>query len=84
MFTIEKKTKIKVSIYGVEYEINKPTYGQTVELQEKIKSEDGEKKSMHIMKDFVVSLGLPEQAINDLELEHFLSLIEFLSGAKKN
>lgn len=82
MFILEK-SKIKLSIYGSEYEISKPTYGQTQNLQERLKTE-GEKESMKIMRDFVISLGLPEDVLNNLELDHFLALIEHISGAKKN
>lgn len=82
MFEIKEKTKLKLSIYGVEYEISKPTYGQTAELQDKLKNE-GEKSSMLIMKQFVVDLGLPEKSVDDLELDHFLALVEHISGTKK-
>lgn len=83
MFEIKEKSKVKVSIYGQEYEISKPTYGQSQKLQESLKDQ-GNEKSMKIMKDFVTSLGLPEECIDGMELEHFLQLIEFISGVKKN
>ncbi len=81
MFEIKEKTKLKLSIYGSEYEISKPTYGQTSALQEKLKGE-GDKESMSLMKNFVSSLGLPEEVINEMELDHFLALIEHISGKK--
>jgi len=81
VFEIKEKSKLKVSLYGEEFEISKPTYGQTLSLQEKLKG-DGEKESMKIMKEFVMALGLPEKSVDDLILEDFLSLIEHVSGKK--
>ena len=83
MFEIKEKSKLKVSIYGSEYEISKPTYGQSQHLQGRLKDE-GQEKSMVIMKEFVMSLGLPEECIDGMELDHFLQLIEHISGVKKN
>lgn len=82
MFEIKEKTKLKLSIYGQEYEISKPTYGQTSLLQEKLKG-DGEKNSMSVMKEFVSELGLPTEVIDAMELDHFLALVEHISGSKK-
>jgi hypothetical protein len=83
MFEIKEKSKLKVSIYGREFELAKPTYGQSQNLQVRLKDE-GQEKSMQIMKEFVIGLGLPEDCINEMELDHFLQLIEHISGVKKN
>lgn len=82
MFEIKEKSKLKVSIYGSEYELSKPTYGQTIQLQKEL-DEGGESKSMHLMRSFVIGLGLPEAVIDSLELDHFLALVEHISGNKK-
>lgn len=83
MFEIKEKSKVKVKIYGHEYELTKPTYGQSQRLQESLKDQ-GSEKSMVIMREFVQGLGLPSECIDDMELDHFLELIEFISGVKKN
>lgn len=83
MFEIKEKSKLKVNIYGQEFEISKPTYGQSSNLQVRLKDE-GAEKSMQIMKEFVMALGLPENVIDGMELDHFLQLIEHISGVKKN
>lgn len=83
MFEIKERSKLKLSIYGSEYELSKPTYGQAIALQESIR-EGGESKSMLIMKEFLVSLGLKSEVIEQMELQHVLDLIEFISGKKKD
>lgn len=83
MFEIKERTKLKLSIYGSEYEIHKPTYGQAAQLQENIKA-GGEEKSMLIMKEFLVGLGLSADLIDNMELSHVLQLIEYISGKKKD
>ncbi len=83
MFEIKEKSKVKVNIYGHEYELTKPTYGQSQRLQARLKDE-GQEKSFDIMKEFIISLGLPEACIDNLELDHFFQLVDHISGVKKN
>lgn len=82
MFEIVERTKLKVKIYGKEYDVKKPTVGDLEGLQVGMDDlKDGEK--LHRVKGFVVSMGIPEDTIQDLEMDQFLSLIEFLSQSKK-
>jgi hypothetical protein len=83
MFKVER-SKVAISLYGKEYEILKPTYGQSLALQDRLKLDENKDKGMQIMKEFVISLGLPEEALLDIELDHFVQLIEYISGIKKN
>lgn len=83
MFEIKEKSKVKVNIYGHEYELTKPTYGQSQRLQNELK-DAGSDKAMQVMKEFMIGLGLSEECIDGMELDHFLQLIEFISGVKKN
>jgi hypothetical protein len=84
-FVLEKKSVEKVNIYGKEYSLSKPTVRQTEKLQEEIKlSKDDQSASFGLMKKWVEGLGLPGEVIMDMELDHFVSLVEHLSGSKKN
>lgn len=84
-FTLEKKSAEKVNIYGKEYSLTKPTVRQTEKLQEDIKnSKEDESASFKLMKKWVEDLGLPGEVIMDMELDHFVKLVEHLSGSKKN
>jgi hypothetical protein len=82
-FVLEKKSVEKVNIYGKEYSLSKPTVRQSERLSEEIK-ESKEDAGFTIMKKWVVSLGLPLEVAEDMETGHFIQLIEYLSGSKKN
>lgn len=83
-FKVGRKT-LKVEIGEHVVEIKKATLGQIETMQEKLNAlpEDQKHKSLGIMKSFLLELGVPQAAIDDLDSESFQDLCEFLSGAKK-
>jgi len=82
-FVIEKKAVVKVKIYDRELDIKKPTVGMIESLNAQMKAvvDDGEK--FKIMRSFLVQLGLPEEVLNEMQMDHYLELVEFLSAPKK-
>lgn len=79
-----KKEPIKFDIYGEVYALNKPTYGQIEDLQEKIEeAKDNSKLTMAIMRKFLAACGLEAKTIRSLEPEHLNEIISVLSGTKK-
>lgn len=82
MLEIKQKTKLTVKIYDQSYEMNKPTFSQVANMQLKIE-EEGEKKALFIMRDFIHALGLPLEVIDELEVDQVISLIQYVSGDKK-
>lgn len=79
-FEIEKPKKIKISIYGETYELDKPRVKQTEEFQRLIE-DAGEKNELSMMKSFLEKLGLPNEASDEMQMDHFKKLVEFITGA---
>ena len=83
MFEIKKKEPLKLKIYDVEYQVKRPSLGAFESLQTQMKENAGE--SIKLTRDFLVSLGLPQEILLDLEVEDFNLLTEFVvSSSKKN
>ena len=83
-FEVKEKTKMNVSIYGKQFVLHKPAMGQIAGFQEKLK-DAGEEGSFELMTNFMVGLGLDKETINEMEVEHFTDLVQFVStSAKKN
>ncbi len=82
-FNIEKKNVYKVNVYGNSYELTKPTVRQAEEIRVRMK-DVGEDSQVDVMVDFLSKCGLPTEVSDQMEVEHFVSLTEFLVGAKKN
>lgn len=78
---IEKSKPIMVEIYGKQVELKSPTYGQIKDLARSIK-EDQEKANEFTAK-FLEDLGLHQDVLNEMEVEHVVSLCEFLTSKKK-
>lgn len=80
-FEIKQKTKVKVTIYGQVFELKKPTVAQVEELQG---IADLEKKSakeqFSIICDMLEVLGMPKDFTSDMEIDHLIDLIKYLSG----
>lgn len=88
-FEIKQKTKVKVKIYGQDFELHKPTVGQVESLQKLNMNESSDQaKVFEKICDFLNVLGLPKEFSQDMEIEHLTQLVNFLSGAfefsKKN
>lgn len=81
MLKIEKKQKLPVEIDGVVYELISPTFGQAEALQKKLE-ETPKEKSLPIMKQHIIDLGLPEAVVSELSMDAFLKIIEYVSGKK--
>ena len=88
-FEIKQKTKVKVKIYGQDFELAKPTVSQIESLQE-YSGMEGTSQAEIFAKicGFLDILGLPKDFSKDMEIDHLMELINFLSGelnfSKKN
>ena len=82
-FEIKQKTKITVSIYGQSFELTKPTVGQVEELQKYNTSEDKDKPQNEIYDSicgYLSVLGLPVEFSKQMEIDHLVQLINYISG----
>lgn len=81
---VSKPKKAKVTIAGESYEMRMPTVGESEKLQEKIAKED-QGKALSVYAEFFDELGLPTKALKSMDMDDFLSFVEFvLSPKKKN
>jgi hypothetical protein len=80
-FSVEKKPALKVSIYGQEFSVSKPTVDQVKEYREKMKSENFD--DIESSKEFLVGLGMSYDVLGSMEAEDYSGLIEFLINPKK-
>lgn len=83
MFEIKEPEKVKAKIYGQEIELTKPT----VEMIENMELETDKmtnKEKLAWAKQWAVSMGLPIDLANKLQIDHFNMLLEHLTGTKKN
>lgn len=80
-FQVVKKPALKVSIYGEEFSVNKPTVNQVKEYREKIKS--GDFDEIEDSKKFLVGLGISYDVLGSMEAQDYSDLIEFLINPKK-
>jgi len=79
-FVLPERKKIKLSIYGQSYEIEKPTVTQSQAMQKRLDDcTDAEK--LNVMVDLFDTLGLPKSVTEQMEMAHFSKLVEFLTGA---
>lgn len=83
MFEIKERPKLKVSIFGVEYETARPTLGEVEAFQDKSASTPADKQ-LPLMVEFLGKLGLPVDAVKQLDVDQFMELVAFVSGSKKN
>ena len=75
--------KKKLKIGGTVYEITEPTVGMVAKLGAVQESASDQDKLAYAI-EFMASLGLPKDVSENLTLDSFSKLVEFVVGAKKN
>lgn len=80
-FEITKKPALKISIYGQEFSVTKPTVNQVKEYRDKAKS--GDFDEIEDSKKFLVGLGMSYDVLGSMEAQDYAGLIEFLINPKK-
>lgn len=80
-----KRTDLVVTLDDEKYILRKPSVTEMESFGEQIKNmQDEDSNSIKIMKDLIVSLGMPAEVLGGMEFDHFNMLCEYVSGAKKN
>jgi hypothetical protein len=81
---IPDKKKAKITIYGVSYDVMKPTVSLMEQFTYGMDSVD-DKEKFKRSKELVSKLGIPMDVLDSLEIDHFTMIMEFLtSQVKKN
>lgn len=81
-YKIENKT-LSIEILGTVYDIKKPKFKQIIDMEEKLESLKTKEK-LYFMQECLVSYGIPEAVLNELDSEAYLQLLEIVHGTKKN
>ena len=78
------KKKIEVTVYGVVYQLSAPKALESAEYVDSIGSDQKLTNSQMIVKtqSFLVSMGLPKDVCEDLELDNLNEVIEFITEKK--
>lgn len=82
-FKLEARAKTTIDIYGSQYEVSKPRVGQIDLLNEDLKKVSNDSDKIKVMIHFIASLGIPEDVVTNLEMDHFTELCEYLASSKK-
>jgi len=77
----KKSEPIKVTIYGTEHNLVKPTFAMSRDMNRRMKS-GGEDKSFDLMCEYLGGLGLSKEVVEGMEADHVLALCEFLAPKK--
>jgi hypothetical protein len=78
-FEVKQKTKIKINLYGKEYELHRPTVDEAKILSE---AKSGA-STLDDAKSFMSTLGLPIEVSGEMEVEHFNLLLDVVLNFNK-
>lgn len=78
-FEIKKRPKVTVKVYGEVYELDRPTMKMADEF-EKAASEG--KENFKKLMAFIVALGLPKSVAEQMEVEDFTNLFNYMMPKK--
>lgn len=76
-----KKRVLELNLYGEEIKINYPTVKKYQEFLGAIKK--GKKEELDLTVDFLVSLGLDKNKVEEMEPSHFHVILEELTAVGK-
>jgi hypothetical protein len=76
---------IKVKIYGQEIDLSKPKFKHVKKFIEDQKSDEFKGKEFDLMKNFMIEIGLPKDLADEMAIDDFRALTEYVMGhTKKN
>lgn len=81
MLELNTKSKLKVKIDGEVYELDRITMGMAEAFEEAGKDKGSD--TLRRSREFVCSLGLPEDVVKGLSVEDFALLFEHMMPKKK-
>jgi hypothetical protein len=81
MIEIKEPAKVKMKIFGTEYDIQLPTMKEVKELGEQAKARakgESEKSALDSEVEFVVKAGIPMDVIEKLPPSSYRQVVDFL------
>ncbi len=83
--TINPAQRILITFEGVEYPCTKPKVGAVMDLEAEIAQAKEEGKPVtRLVAKHLVSCGLPEEVVKQLDVDQVSAVSEVLAPAKKN
>lgn len=82
MFEILDNRMVAVKIYGKDFSLRRPTFGEITALQEKYDGTDT-RSQVAMTKAVLTKCGLSSEFLDEMVTEDVLMLFEFLAGTKK-
>lgn len=74
-----------IRIFGQDIDLEKPGMQQVLSHEMKVKQAESDPEKIYdLMRQFVISLGMPEEIANKMTLDQYLRLTESLNPQKKN
>ena len=81
MFNIER-TVMKVKIYGKEFDVKLPTVKEASRVYKDVKGKT-EEEGLESLILYISSLGIDRETLENMEHDHFLSLVNFITKGPK-
>lgn len=79
------KKPLELRIYDREVRLNRPNFGVARQFKKALKERPGEE--LELLAEFLISLGMEEKMLNELELSHLRKIQDLLlaeGDSKKN
>jgi hypothetical protein len=81
---IKERSTVKLSIYGRELEVKKPSFKHVSNMQALLEDlgDDG-KATLETFSKFLEEVGLPKDLIEEMEIDHLTEVVRVLCEPKK-
>jgi predicted glycosyltransferase len=77
------KTKIKITVFGEEYNLSAPKAIEAAEFVDAIEEKKLKSKDMvKLTTDFLEKMGLPKKVSEELELDSLKQIVEYITKKK--
>lgn len=82
MIKIENK-KLNIQIFDKVYAISKPKFKEVIQMKEMLESMN-EKEKFNFIEQKLISYGIPQDVLDELDGDAYVELLEVVNGSKKN
>jgi len=80
-----EKTKFKIEVFGEICELRKPNWSEIEKYQADIRAnESNDKGSLSLTRNLLVALGIKDEHVSQLEIEHVSALMDLIIPKKKD
>lgn len=78
-----ERSKVEIEFGGESITMVKPSIAQFKKYKEEL-AKVSEEEQIEVMQNFFVSLGMPKEIVEELEVGHITVLVEALTDQKKS